>query len=76
MEVKMRWNTIKASDEKKVHDDLSDAVEHNWGGEHPTVGYIAQIVPKTETLTTSPGKYQNEKPTITSVSSTARPRIT
>src|SRR5699024_6549529 len=56
MEVKMRWNTIKASGEKKVHDDLSDAVKHNWGGEHPTVGYIAQIVPKNRDAHDKPWK--------------------
>ena len=44
MEVKMRWNTIKAADEKKVHDDLPNAIKHNWGGEYPPGGYIAQIV--------------------------------
>lgn len=46
MEVKMRWNTIKGTDEKYMHDKLFDAVKSNWGGEHDTVGYIAQIVPK------------------------------
>src|SRR5699024_1982453 len=46
MEIKMRWNTIKGSDEKIMHDKLLAAVKSNWGGEYDTVGYLAQIVPK------------------------------
>ncbi len=44
-EVKMRYNTIKASDEKNVHDDLASAVKMNQGPKH-AVGYLIQIVPK------------------------------
>lgn len=44
-EVKMRYNTIKASDEKSMHDKIKDAV-NLYGGSKQAVGYIFQIVPQ------------------------------
>ena len=43
-EVKMRWNTIKASDEKNVWDDLKHAAVLQG---RESVGYVFQIIPKT-----------------------------
>lgn len=43
-EVKMRFNTIKASDEKKLWDDLDKAAAVSGNG---TLSYIFQIVPRT-----------------------------
>lgn len=43
-ELKMRYNTIKASDEHVVWDQLKDAV--NVIGQKHTVGYLFQLVPK------------------------------
>lgn len=45
-EVKMRYNTIKASDEKKVFDDLYNAAKMNPGGFNDNVAYLFQIIPK------------------------------
>lgn len=44
MEVKMRWNTIKASDEHYTHQRLAEAVKH-FGGQKEAVSYLAQIIP-------------------------------
>jgi len=44
MEVKMRWNTIKASDEHYTHQRLAEAVKH-FGGHGEAVAYLAQIIP-------------------------------
>lgn len=44
MEVKMRWNTIKASDEHYTHQRLAEAVKH-FGGHSEAVAYLAQIIP-------------------------------
>lgn len=46
-EVKMRYNTIKASDEAKTWDKLKDAV-NSRGGSKRCVAYLIQIVPKTQ----------------------------
>lgn len=43
-EVKMRYNTIKASDENKTYDKLKDALALHGSSDH--VAYIFQIVPK------------------------------
>lgn len=43
MEVKMRWNTIKASDEHYTHQRLAEAVKH-FGGQKEAVSYLAQII--------------------------------
>lgn len=44
-EVKMRYNTIKASDEKNTYDAIKDAVAI-LGGPRNVVGYLIQVVPK------------------------------
>lgn len=44
-EVKMRYNTIKASEEKNTYDAIKDAVAV-LGGHRNVVGYLIQIVPK------------------------------
>lgn len=44
MEVKMRWNTIKASDEHHTHQRLAEAVKH-FGGPKEAVAYLCQIIP-------------------------------
>lgn len=56
MEVKMRWNTITGSVEKNKHDEFLYAVKSNWGNQYPTVGYLAQIVPKKQTTYDQPWK--------------------
>lgn len=43
-EVKMRYNTIKASDEYQLHQKLADAVAQNGGGKK-AVAYLIQMVP-------------------------------
>lgn len=45
-EVKMRYNTIKASDECHIFDKIDEAVRSR-GGSKTCVGYLIQIVPKT-----------------------------
>ena len=45
-EVKMRYNTIKASAEPAVFDKLAEAVKHK-GGKRECRAYLFQIVPKT-----------------------------
>lgn len=47
-EVKMRYNTIKASDECIIFDKLKDA-SSSRGGAKKCVSYLVQIVPKNET---------------------------
>lgn len=44
-EIKMRYNTIKASDEYQLHQKLADAVAQN-GGKKQAVAYLIQMVPK------------------------------
>ncbi|GJN41620.1 Eco47II family restriction endonuclease [Corynebacterium ammoniagenes] len=44
MEVKMRWNTIKASDQHYTHQRLAEAVKH-FKGQKNAVAYLAQIIP-------------------------------
>lgn len=43
-EIKMRYNTIKASDEWQLHQKLADAVAQN-GGSKKAVAYLVQMVP-------------------------------
>lgn len=43
MEVKMRWNTIKGSDQHYTHQKLGEAVKH-FGGPKEAVAYLAQII--------------------------------
>jgi hypothetical protein len=61
-EVKMRWNTIKASDEKNIWDDLKHAVSLTGSD---SIGYVFQIIPKTNTAYDTPwkvsGRESNEK---------------
>lgn len=55
IEVKMRHNTIKASDEKGLWDKLEGAVKV-YGGSRENVGYIIQIVPKHQAAYDRPWK--------------------
>lgn len=45
MEIKMRWNTIKGSDQQNYHRNLAEMVKH-FGGPKKAVAYLAQIIPK------------------------------
>lgn len=56
MEVKMRWNTITGKDQKYMFDTLLNAVKSNWGSGYPAVGYIAQIIPRTQKSYNRPWK--------------------
>lgn len=53
-ELKMRYNTIKASDECNTWDKLKDTV--NIFGQKSTVGYIFQLVPKNREAYNEPWK--------------------
>ena len=54
-EVKMRYNTIKASDECIIFDKLKDA-SSSRGGAKKCVSYLVQIVPKTDVSYDRPWK--------------------
>ncbi|MGV0384307.1 Eco47II family restriction endonuclease [Corynebacterium sp. 22_2729] len=60
-EVKMRYNTIKASDEAKTWDKLKDAV-NSRGGSSQCVAYLIQIVPKTQEAYDRPWKVSGRSP--------------
>lgn len=58
-EVKMRYNTIKSSDESKVFDMLHTSAK---GMHQPTVAYLIQIVPETTTPYNRPWKVSGRSP--------------
>ncbi|MGC2865047.1 Eco47II family restriction endonuclease [Corynebacterium glutamicum] len=58
-EVKMRYNTIKASDEKNVFDNLRNAYIHNGRNDH--ISYLVQIVPKNRQPYNEPWKVSNRE---------------
>ncbi|MGJ4116814.1 Eco47II family restriction endonuclease [Corynebacterium macclintockiae] len=60
-EVKMRYNTIKASDEAKTWDKLKDQVSSRGGGSQ-CVAYLIQIVPKTQEPYDRPWKVSGRNP--------------
>lgn len=57
-EIKMRFNTIKASDEHLVWDKLKDAVASR-GGKDECVAYLVQLIPKDEHPYDRPWKVSN-----------------
>ena len=58
-EIKMRYNTIKASDEHKTWDKLKDAVALSGDG---AVGYVFQIVPEKPESYDRPWKVSTREP--------------
>lgn len=60
-EVKMRHNTIKASDERSTFDKLKDAAATR-GGAKKCVAYVMQIVPKTKEPINRPWKVSGRTP--------------
>ncbi|MCG7259190.1 MULTISPECIES: Eco47II family restriction endonuclease [unclassified Corynebacterium] len=70
-EVKMRYNTIKASDEAKTWDKLKDAV-NSRGGSSQCVAYLIQIVPKTQESYDRPWKVsgRNQLPYVRCIDGT------
>lgn len=59
-EVKMRYNTIKASDEKIVFDNLRNAYIHNGRNDH--ISYLVQVIPKNLQPYDEPWKVSNREP--------------
>ena len=57
-EVKMRYNTIKASEEKNLWDKLKDAYRQR-GGKDKCVAYLIQIIPKSDESYDRPWKLGN-----------------
>lgn len=60
-EVKMRYNTIKGSDERATHDRLRDAYRSRGGGSE-CVSYIFQIVPPRDEPTDEPWVVSGRNP--------------